>query len=187
MKKYLSFLLIIGGIVFLWILWQSPVAQQNKVITKKSEHQLQSSSIAIEYQSSSSSSVLTSNNKSSINSDKKILYRGEDEKHRYTIEVRLKKPIALPEPYLRKQYLVEGWIDGSHFILKIPKAIENFHDITINIRSNDSGKTIHLNPSIMEDLPTLEKNEHMELSIDFEHPQNITSSIKQRSKILPVP
>lgn len=186
MKKYLFFLLIIGGIVFLWILWQSPIAQQNKVITKKSEHQLQSSSIAIEYQSSSSSSVLTSN-KSSINSDKKILYRGEDEKHRYTIEVRLKKPIALPEPYLRKQYLVEGWIDGSHFILKIPKAIENFHDITIDIRSNDSGKTIHLNPSIMEDLPTLEKNEYMELSIDFEHPQNITSSIKQRSKILPVP
>lgn len=186
MKKYLPFLLVIGVIVVLWILWQSPIAQQNKVITKKSEQRLQSSSVAIEYQSSSLSSTITSHKLSTTN-NKKILYRGEDEKHRYTIEVRLKKPMTLPEPYLRKQYLVEGWIDGSHFILKIPKAIEDFHNITIDIRSNDSGKTIYLNPSIMEDLPTLGKNEHMELSIDFEHPQNITSSIKQRSKILPVP
>ena len=182
--RILALLLLFGVLITVAVIgWQKESAPlqlpQNEA--KESSTSSFASSITIHYSSASK------NTKSEQNTTT-ILYQGEDSKQKFLFVVSMdRNKSSLPPLSLRRYYLIEGKIDGSHFILKIPKGIQNIEDLNISIRSNETNRTITIDPTLLSDITTLGPNDRMRMNIDFEHPENIDIAIETKEQILPVP
>ena len=188
-KKILYSLLAISGVgILLWTL----IPISNKIDTTNSigivaSHSSSADQIKISFSISHAHEKKQKSSKKPLYLEKKVKYATEDLARKYRILLIDENPQNTDVTIEHGYKSVIGTIDGSRFVLKVPRKSLESGVLKLVVIDKRSDKKKEIDAEFLQELNTLDTQQEYHINLKFNDIKNYNTSVFEKRAILPTP
>ncbi len=187
-KKILYSLLAIGGVgILLWTF--APISNKVDATTSAivTSHSSSADQVKISFSGSHTPEKKHKSSKKPLYLEKKVKYATEDLARKYRILLIDENPQNTDVTIEHGYKSVIGTIDGSRFVLKVPRKSFESGVLKLVVIDKRNGKKKEIDTEFLQELNTLNTQQEYHINLKFNNIKNYDTSISEKKTILPTP